>query len=153
MYPLLTNDRSLTGHQVLDAHKRQPVIEKRFEQAKTVFEVAPVFLKNEGRIEGLFFLYFVALLVQALIERELRLAMKKQGIDELPIYAEERPSRRPTTEQVFRLFALTSRHLLLSRAGNSVIQVFEPEFTDLQKQVLGLIGLQPTSYHPPSPAA
>jgi hypothetical protein len=71
MYPLITNDRTLSPAQVLEAHKGQPMIEKRFEQIKTVHEIAPVFLKNEGRIEALFTLYFLALLVQALIEREL----------------------------------------------------------------------------------
>jgi transposase len=50
--------------QVLQAHKGQPMIEKRFEQIKTVHEIAPVLLKNEGRIEALFTLYFLALLVQ-----------------------------------------------------------------------------------------
>jgi hypothetical protein len=30
------------------------MIEKRFEQIKTVHEIAPVFLKNEGRIGALF---------------------------------------------------------------------------------------------------
>jgi hypothetical protein len=34
MYPLLTNDRTLTDAQVLEAHKGQPSIEKRFEQTK-----------------------------------------------------------------------------------------------------------------------
>src|SRR5215813_12095684 len=66
MYPLITNDRNLSPAQVLEAHKGQPTIEKRFEQIKTVHEIAPVFLKNEGRIEALFTLYFLALLVQAL---------------------------------------------------------------------------------------
>ncbi|MGH9797506.1 MAG: IS1634 family transposase, partial [Candidatus Polarisedimenticolia bacterium] len=61
MYPLLTNDRFLTPAQVLEAHKGQPTIEKCFEQTKTVHEIAPVFLKNEGRIEALFTLYFLAL--------------------------------------------------------------------------------------------
>ena len=50
MYPLVTNDRDLTAEQVLLAHKGQPTIEKRFEQLKTVHEIAPVFLKNPGRI-------------------------------------------------------------------------------------------------------
>jgi len=58
MYPLMTNDRSLSAAQVLQAHKGQPMIEKRFEQIKTVHEIAPVLLKNEGRIEALFTLYF-----------------------------------------------------------------------------------------------
>ena len=73
MYPLITNDRKLTPSQVLEAHKGQPTLEKRFEQLKSVHEIAPVFLKNEARIEALFTLYFLALMVQALIERELRL--------------------------------------------------------------------------------
>ena len=86
MYPLLSNDRSLSPAQVLTAHKGQPRIEKRFEQLKSVHEIAPVFLKNEARIEALFTLYFLALLVQALIERELRQAMKAAGIEQLPLY-------------------------------------------------------------------
>src|SRR5262249_60079995 len=67
MYPLITNDRAMSPAQVLEAHKGQPMIEKRFEQIKTVHEIAPVLLKNEGRIEALFTLYFLALLVQAII--------------------------------------------------------------------------------------
>ncbi|MGH8317087.1 MAG: IS1634 family transposase, partial [Steroidobacteraceae bacterium] len=35
MYPLITNDRTLTAQQVLEAHKGQPRLEKRFEQLKT----------------------------------------------------------------------------------------------------------------------
>ena len=139
MYPLLCNDRKLTPTEILLAHKGQPCIEKRFEQIKTVHEIAPVFLKNEGRIEALFTLYFLALLVQALIERELRLAMKRDSIEELPIYPEQRQCRRPTTEQIQRLFSLAERHTL-TLAGRT-IEVFNPELTDLQRQVLRLLGV------------
>jgi transposase len=52
MDPLLTNDRKLTPKEVLLAHKRQPKLEKRFERLKTVFEIAPLLLENEGRIEA-----------------------------------------------------------------------------------------------------
>ena len=134
MYPLLTNDRSLSPAQVLEAHKDQPKIEKRFEQLKTVHEIAPVLLKNEARIEAFFTLYFLALMVQALIERELRQAMKRQSINELPIYPEQRQCRRPATEQILRLFSLAERHTLLR--GGHTVQVFDTELTDLQRQVL-----------------
>ena len=144
MYPLLCNDRKLTAAEILVAHKGQPCIEKRFEQIKTVHEIAPVFLKNEGRIEALFTLYFLALLVQALIERELRLAMKHESIDELPIYPEQRPCRRPTTEQILRLFSLAERHTL-TLAG-STLQVFNPQLTELQRQVLSLLGVPHRAY-------
>jgi transposase len=144
MYPLLTNDRSLTARQVLEAHKRQPAIEKCFRQAKTIYEIAPVLLKNEGRIEALFFLYFAALLVQALIERDLHRAMARERITELPLYPEERMTRRPSAEQVLRLFSLTQRSRL-ARNGRQ-LQVFHPELTDIQIQVLELLGVPLSLY-------
>jgi len=139
MYPLLSNDRHLTAAQVLEAHKGQPTIEKRFEQLKTVHEIAPVFLKNPLRIEAFFTLYFLALLVQALIERELRLSMKRGRIRELPIYPEQRLCKRPTTEQVLRLFSFAERHTLLH--GRRAVQIFPVELTELQAQVLELLGV------------
>ncbi|MBK7237143.1 MAG: IS1634 family transposase [Sterolibacteriaceae bacterium] len=144
MYPLMTNDRSLSPAQVLEAHKGQPMIEKRFEQIKTVHEIAPVFLKDEGRIEALCTLYFLALLVQALIERELRLAMKRERIEELPIYPEQRQCARPTTEQVLRLFSLSERHKLMQ--GTTTVQVFDAQLTPLQNQVLDLLGVSPSAF-------
>ena len=139
MYPLMTNDRALPPAQVLEAHKGQPMIEKRFEQVKTVHEIAPVYLKDEGRIEALFTVYFLALMVQALIERELRNAMQREKIDELPLYPEQRQCARPTTEQVLRLFSMTAHQRLIH--NGAVVKVFEYEFTDLQLQVLKLLGI------------
>jgi transposase len=144
MYPLITNDRSLSPADVLIAHKGQPCIEKRFEQIKTVHEIAPVFLKNEGRIEALFTLYFFALLVQALIERELRQAMRREHIAELPLYPEQRQCRRPTTEQILRLFSLAERHTLLKRGR--IVQLFQPTLSALQTEVLSLLGVPLQSY-------
>lgn len=72
-------------------------------------------LKDEGRIEALFTLYAIAPLVQALIERELRRAMAREGIPELPIFSEQRQCAHPTTEQVLRLFSPAERHRLMQR--------------------------------------
>ncbi|MBC7942120.1 MAG: IS1634 family transposase, partial [Chitinophagaceae bacterium] len=145
MYPLMTNDRILSPAQVLQAHKGQPMIEKRFEQVKTVHEIAPVFLKDEGRIEALFTLYFLALLVQALIERELRLAMARENIDELPLYPEQRQCAHPTAEQILRLFSLAERHRLTAQGGQTV-QVFDVQLTGLQGQLLALLGVPPQAF-------
>ena len=146
MYPLMTNDRSLSPAQVLQAHKGQPMIEKRFEQIKTVHEIAPVLLKNEGRIEALFTLYFLALLIQALIERELRLAMKRERIEELPLYPEQRQCAHPTTEQILRLYSLAERHKLIQDAHT--VQVFEVQLTELQRQLLSLLGVAEQAFRP-----
>ncbi len=105
-----------------EAHKRQPTIEKRFQQSKTVLEIAPVLLKNEARIEAFFLVFFLALLTQALVERQLRRAMRNSGVDELPLYPEERMTKRPTADQVFRLFSRAQRHTL-SEHGN-VLRTF-----------------------------
>lgn len=147
MYPLLTNDRNLSVQEAFAAHRRQPAIEKRFEQLKSVFEIAPICLKNESRIEALFFLYFLALLVQALLERELRRGMQRAGIAEMPIYPEERSCHRPTAEQVFRLFALPARTVLIHDGRE--VRVLPPQLTELQRQVLRLMGVPPTAYTAP----
>lgn len=144
MYPLICNDRNLTPAQVLEAHKGQPMIEKRFEQLKTVHEIAPVFLKNTGRIEAFFTLYFLALLIQALIERQLRLEMKRQKIPELPIYPEQRRCKHPTTEQILRLFSLAERHTLLR--DDRPVQLFLPELTRIQTQTLELLGVPEATF-------
>ena len=144
MYPLLTNDRSLTDAQAFEAHKRQPTIEKRFRETKTVLEIAPAFLKNEGRIEAFFFLYFLALLIQSLIERQLRRAMKANGVPELPLYPEERITKRPTAEQVLRLFSSAQREIILHHGVP--LRIFHPELTDLQRQILDLLDVPHNSF-------
>ncbi len=144
IFPLLTNDRNLSPAEVLQAYKGQPTIEKRFEQLKTVHEIAPVFLKNPGRIEAFFTVYFLALLVQSLIERHLRLAMQRQQITHLPLYAEQRQCKRPTTEQILRLFGLLERHTL--QRGSKTAQVFSPELTSLQRQILGLLDVPQSAF-------
>ena len=148
MYPLLSNDRSLTAAQVLEAHKRQPKIEGRFKDLKSVFEIAPVFLKNEGRIQALFLLYFMALLVEAVIERELRRSMTAHKIEELPLYPEARMCKRPTARRVFDLFSSAQRHVLTK--GTETVQLFPPELTDLQAQILELLDAPKSLYTAPS---
>lgn len=77
--------------------------------------------------------------MQALIERELRLAMKRQRIAQLPIYPEQRQCMRPTTEQILRLFSLAERHTL-TRAARTV-QAFHTQLTPLQRQVSNPLGV------------
>ena len=86
----------------------------------------------------------VALLVQGLLEREIRTAMKREGVESLPIYPEERRCRRPTAEQVMRLFAHVARHAVERADGTR--ETFEPELTDLQTQVLQLLGVPQDRY-------
>jgi transposase len=144
VFPLLTNDRSLSAEEVLRAYKRQPLIEKRFSQFKTDFAVAPIYLQDVGRITGLLAVYFFALVVQTLLERELRAAMKAAGIKSLPLYPEDRPCSRPTTHRLIELFEPIQRHELYVDDGEPQIMV--TELTPVQRQVIKLLGLSPEEY-------
>jgi hypothetical protein len=100
IFPLITNDRTMTPAEVLTAYKYQPNLERRHAQLKGHQLVAPVFLKDPVRIEGLLCCHFFALVVQALIEREIRAAMADADEANIPLYPELRacagPQRRPS---------------------------------------------------------
>jgi transposase len=144
IFPLLTNDHDLTAQQVLQAYKRQPLIEKRFSQFKTDFAVAPVYLKNVARIQGLLTVYFFVLLVQTLLERELREAIAREQIESLPLYPEGRPCKRPTTRRILDLFEPIQRHVLT--LPDDATQTLVTQLTPLQSQIAELLGLSPEVY-------
>ena len=144
VFPLITNLQDWDARQVLEAYKRQPIIEKRFSQLKTDFCVAPVYLKNVGRIVALLAVYFFALMVQTLLERELRRAMKQQRRSTLPLYPEGRPCSRPTTRQVIDCLDTIQRHTLLRRGAEDELLV--TDLSPLQRQLLTLLQLSPKNY-------
>ena len=144
VFPLLTNDRKLSATEVLRAYKRQPLLEKRFSQFKTDFAVAPVYLKNVSRIQGLLAAYFFALLVQTLLERELRQAMARAGEPSLPLYPEDRPCTRPTTHRLIEVFSSIQRHEV--RVGEGETQVMVTKLTKTQRSIIRLLRLDPRTY-------
>ena len=144
MWPLITNDKELKPAEILEKYQYQPRLEKRHEQLKAVYLVAPAFLKNEGRIEALLLLYFFALLVQTLIEREVGRGMNAEGIESLPLYPEERDCKAPTTNRLLEVFDSIQRHEL--RQGGVLRQRFEPELSPVQHELLRLLGVPRTAY-------
>lgn len=144
IFPLVTNAADLPAQKVLDAYKGQPVIEKRFSQLKTDFLVAPVYLKSVRRIQALLALYFFTLLVETLLERELRKAMRREGVRSLPLYPEGRQCRRPTARRILDLFENVQRHTLLGEDGQET--VFWTELFPVQRQVLDLLGVPAADY-------
>ena len=144
IFPLVTNDRALTLTAVLVAYKYQPQLEKRHEQLKSVYAVAPVFLHHEGRVEALLFCYFIVLLVQALLEREVRRAMAARGIESLPLYPEGRECLAPSAHGLCDVFTGLQHHRL--RRQGTLVQTFPPELTPLQLQILDLLGISPQEF-------
>jgi len=138
VFPLITNDREMSAEDVLRAYKRQPLIEKRFSQFKTDFGVAPVFLQEVSRIHAFFCIYFFVLLVQTLLERELRRAMAAAEEDALPLYPENRACRAPTARRVFDVFETVQRHELIREDD---VEIFVTELTPVQAEILKLLRL------------
>jgi len=143
-FPLISNDSTLTDVEVLRAYRYQPSLEKRHHELKSVQHAAPVTLKSPFRIEALFSCQFIALLLNCLIERELRQAMARKGVRELPLYHEQRACTAPTAARVFDHFTGVQRHHL-TRDGRH-IQTFNPQLTDLQHQLLDLLGVPANAY-------
>jgi transposase len=139
IFPLISNERRMSAKDLLLAYKEQPMIEKRFAQLKTDFVVAPVYLKEVSRIQSLLCVYFLALLVESLLERELRRAMARGGIESLPLYPESRACRRPTARKVIDLFEDIQRHEL--SAGRRPAVVFTTKLSRLQRRTLRLLGM------------
>ena len=144
IFPLISNVCEMTAEEILRAYKRQPIIEKRFSQFKTDFAVAPIYLKSVTRIQGLMAVYFLALIVQTLLERELRQAMQRANIKSLPLYPEERACRCPTARKVIDLFDGIQRHELKQPGREPEIML--TELSPLQKQILKLLGIPEKSY-------
>jgi hypothetical protein len=145
IFPLITNDEKMSVKDVLVAYKHQPTLEKRHQQFKSVLEVRPMMLKNHLRIEAFLFLYFLALLTEALIEREARQRMRQMNIKKVPLYPEERPCAAPTTERIFELFEDLRRHRLVDSKGR-VHQRFYDELSEPQRVMLRLFKLSPQQY-------
>ena len=147
-FPLISNDRTLSDAEVLGAYRYQPNLERRHHLLKSVQDAAPVLLHNPARIEALFCCQFLALLICALIEREVRTGMRRAALDNIALYPEFRDCKAPATERILEIFATVARHQL--HRGGTPIQTFQPELTAQQQQVLELLGLSPSAYTQPA---
>jgi len=139
IFPLITNLPPDTHPplEVLKIYKYQAFVEKRHEQLKSVAEVVPVNFKSPARIDAFLFLFFVALTIGALLERQLRNAMAVHQIDSLPIYPEARSCKAPTAGKILALFANLRRHRLLD--GTQHVKTFWDPITEAQRTVLQLL--------------
>jgi len=143
-FPLISNDRVLGDAEVLAAYRYQPNLERRHHLLKSVQDAAPVLLHNPARIEALFCCQFLALLISALIEREIRTGMHHSDLNKIRIYPEFRNCTAPSTERILEIFGNLSRHQL--HHDGVLVKTFHPELTAQQEQVLELMNLAPSAY-------
>lgn len=143
VFPLITNT-DLSACEVLKKYKSQPFLEKRMYTKKTVLEVAPVFLKQEKRIEAMLFLYFIALMIVSLIERKIRLNMDKEKIEKLPILPQKMNSNKPTWNNIRYFFE--NIHLSEIIMDDSLLQSEVKGATELHYKLLKLLEVPLSAY-------
>lgn len=145
VFPLVTNlgAKERSKKQILLIYKYQPYVEKRHALFKSELGVAPVYLKKPNRAAGLIHATFLAMTLDALIERTVRRGMQEHGITELHILPEGRPSRTPTTARILEMFSGVSWYEF-ERGGETV--TFPIQLSRLQKNLLHLLGLDPSVY-------
>ena len=144
IFPLLTTKGSFGPKEVLSSYKYQPRLEKRFNQFKSVHEAAPLLFKKIERVEAIMFLFFMALMIQGIIERKVRLAMKDKSIKSLPIYPEYRSSFYPTTSKIFYNFDGIFSYNILK--DDKVVKEFKDSLSSAQKTILDLLDIDENEY-------
>ncbi|GAG41845.1 unnamed protein product, partial [marine sediment metagenome] len=140
VFPIITNipSEECGKTKLLEIYKYQPYVEKRHSLLKTELDTAHIFLKKPHRVAGLLHASFIAMTVDALIERTIRLAMVEHQIDELPLLPEQRPTSSPTTARVLEAFSDVAWYEF-QRAGELV--TFPIKLTPMQRQLLKLLGI------------
>jgi transposase len=140
VFPLITNNMDKSSSQILQTYKCQSFLENRHSELKSVLQVAPVFLKKPVRVLTLVDIVVLSLTVATLMERDLRLGMKRNKIESLPVYPEQRECKHPTTQSIIRVFADVEKY---ETKGKSALdsEYFPPFLSALQKQILDLMGV------------
>ena len=142
-FPFVTNEK-LPPAELLRMYKAQPHLERRHATFKGVIEAAPLTLKSDARIDALGLCLYVALLVHALVERDLRRAMAAQEIPSLPLYYEDRACATPSAARVFELLEPLCA-TAVSCAGE-LLALVPPAPDPLQRQILRLLRVPTSAY-------
>ena len=137
-YALLTNLHPdlADASEVLRRYKGQEVSERRYSNIKGPLAVAPMFLKNNRRIEALITVICLALLIFSLVERAARLAIKP-ALVLAGLYA-GRPAK-PTGRLIFT--ALSRLRLIPATTDTRALI---PQPPPLQASILDLLDVDPT---------
>jgi hypothetical protein len=87
------------------------------------------------------------MMLQSLLERELRQAMSLSESDTLPLYPEGRHCPRPTTRQLLDVFEPVTRQTLYT-TENKDPEIFNTELAPIHLRILKLLSIPANEYHP-----
>jgi transposase len=135
-YALLTNiPPQISAADVLRSYKGQEAAERRYSNFKGPIAVAPMFLKNNRRIEALITVICLALLIFSLVERAVRLAISP-AVKLAGLWAGQ--PAKPTGRLIF---VALSRLRLIPASAARPAEIPRPP--PLQARLLELLGIDP----------
>jgi transposase len=141
-----TNGLALALTQVVWAYRGQYRIEDDWSRLKgRSLGLTPLYLQDEGRIQGLVYLLSVALRVLSLVEWAARERLRKEGTKLRDIYAGQpgRQTARPSAELLLRAMQAISVSVV---EVNGQAHVLLSPLTAVQRRLLALWDLPPDLY-------
>ena len=140
VYVLKTNlaQQSYPRAAILAKYKEQSQVERRIHHLKGPLAVAPMFLKNPERIAGLLCILIWALMILALMERQVRRSLKGKPL--YGLYPENRPSPAPTGPALLDCFSTLCIVIVIDH-GTTTRRLAQP--SAIQRELLRLLGIPP----------
>jgi len=145
-YTLIRNrlpDWDLTDEAMVRAYGDQWRVEHGFSWLKSHAAINPMFLETDHRIEALCLIYHLALVVQTIVQRNVRRGLGRNGWT-LP-YHRNKPSDRITARFTFELFRNVTS-LVVSAEDQVDKRVFGDD--DHTRRACLAIGANPNAYRP-----
>ncbi|MFH1037149.1 MAG: hypothetical protein V1789_00580, partial [PVC group bacterium] len=140
IFPLVSTDPKTHPKEVLKIYKYQPRLEKRFNQFKSVHQAAPLLFKRIDRVEANMFVFFLSLMVQAIIERLVRQQIEEGKLEPLKLYPEERDAPHPTTSQILKTFDGLSTYKITQ--DNCPAEECRDQLNRTHRRVLKLVNIR-----------
>ena len=107
----------------------------------------PILFKKVERVEAMKFLYFIGMMIQALIERKVRINMKAKSTEYLNIYPEEMAAFRPTTPIILENFEAIFKTIITNKDHKT--EEMLDALSENQIQILEMLGMNTESYWRP----
>jgi len=141
-----TNAVGMSLAQVVGAYRGQYRIENDWSRLKgRPLGLTPLYLQDEGRIQGLVYLLSLALRVLTLVEWQARERLRQEGVKLQGVYAGQpgRKTARPSAELLLGVMETISVSVVLV---NGQTHALLSPLTDVQKRLLHLWHLPPDLY-------
>ena len=125
--------------EVLRTYRGQIQVERRIGNLKGPLAVAPMFLKNPKRMAGLLYVLVWALMVMALMERQVRRELGDKPM--YGLYPENRPSKAPTGVRLIEAFEYLCVIQVTTQGGKTTRHLGQLDATQLE--IIKLLHLSP----------